>query len=1308
MADPPASPIRLELDLAADQPGLLEGLEVWLGLGLLSETQVLALAQTHLVCDLPPQPSPAIEPELDPAPSSDLPVSTAVPGIPDFLPADADEEAIFRSLPPPPSPRRLPTQQGTPRPSTTASGPPGSAPRPQAPPSVAPGRWVSRLMGELSVVWLLGLGVFLVVLSSAVLAATQWARFNAVGQYLVLLTYTLAFWGVGLGCGRQTNLNLTAKTLGIITLLLVPLNFWAMDRLGLWAMPGGLWLGLAATAVLSLVTLREVRQQQGTLLEQGNALGLAYLHTGWGWAGMPLLAVYLGVVGSGLVTLFRTLHRQRRPTTDPPKLPLPTLTLGVSLGLLLLRALTLIPATQWGQFGLAFGLYAATWIWLGQRQLSAPPPPLSPSPPASPPRLRWPLLLNRLLLGGSWLLTLGNWLAQALALSTLGLGLRIQALGKLGKRRDLLVAYGIAVQLSFVAWDLLPYDLRQQAIHGLASRTGAGGWPTALLGISLFPYVVGMVALGDWYHRRQRPQLGRFSDGIALGSNLLLTLVSIPVGRVLVVNLIASTVTAFVVAGRRTPRHQGRIVLSYGLTLATILVTLGQRWPQLLLPHWLTVVTALAVVAIGLSKLLPNLWGKSAWGYGLGLSAATYGLLWWYLLTHTTGLQSPWTILGLAIPLAFTLVGRPAASLPTTALALLYTLGMPWTRLVGLGTATLLAAANGYVLRQAIVPFLTVTYGLGLIVATVDYTIPAFPRHWTNWYGLTAVLTLLLWAVWRLLSVRSLYRTACDQWGHGLTLGLLTAMTVFPPWLLGDGDPPLPMPLIALGGLLLALALRYGGQIQPSTVYLAGWTMPLLVAEAMVWRWGSPLALAVPILGLGALALALATGLAGARPGLVAPLQRLTLVYAGLALVLRSYTATAWTGWIVVGAALLVLEVGRRRQQPLARWLALAGLSVGWYELVLYPLLQSPAGAMADGLILLAAVAALIMVVYRLAAGRIQADWGLPPQELLWAAHLHWFLGSGLVLGSGMLRVGARGTGTLVWGGVGLATALVVYALLQGRLAPRDSAKSAWVYGGLVELVGWFALVRQAAPALAGLDSGWGIVACGVGVPIYWIPWSRWGWPQRPWRVMAIAVPLIITPITQSLGHIPTLWVLVGFYGWLAWHSGRVRISYLSATLATLAVWRWLDQQSIHDSVVGVLPLSLALLYGAQVDPALKTEGARGLRHGLRVVAAGLVLFTALVAQRWTGWPVGGLSLGLVAAGLVLRIRAFLYVGTLVFALNGLNQLVLLNAVYPFMKWVIGILMGVALIWIAADFERRRAQWVHMTQTWLQDLEDWS
>ena len=431
----------------------------------------------------------------------------------------------------------------------------------------------------------------------------------------------------------------------------------------------------------------------------------------------------------------------------------------------------------------------------------------------------------------------------------------------------------------------------------------------------------------------------------------------------------------------------------------------------------------------------------------------------------------------------------------------------------------------------------------------------------------------------------------------------------------------------------------------------------------------------------------------------------LPISYAVLALALRSTTATVWTGWLIVGAALLLLEVGRRKQQAALRWLALLGLSIGWYELVIYQLLQSDGGSPVDGVIVLAGVAALIMAVYRLAANRLDRHLQLPQVDLIWAAHMHWLIGSVLMLGVG---IGLPFEDVdLDWVGLVIVTALLLYALLQGRIGDKNDLKSAWVYAGLVELVGWFAILRFTFPTLQVLDSWWGVISCTIAVPVYWIPWPRQDWPQRPWRVMAVGVPLAITMLTEGFDHIPTLWILAGFYGWLAWHSRRTQVSYLSAACMVWAIWVWLEQHSIQDTLAFVLPLGIALLYIAQVDPYLNRPDARGARHWLRLIAIGVILLTALFTDRWTGLPVGIMALGAVAAGLFCRTRAFLYAGTVVFVLNALNQLILLNADYPFIKWVVGILVGVALIWIAADFERRRDQWLMLTQNWMQDLDGW-
>lgn len=122
MSFQPDRSLRLELILSSSQPALLEGLDIWLRLGLLSEAQVRELCQKYLTCPLP---QPLVTARM-PAPISAFPSKQAV-----GTATEAQSSSKLKQI-------------------------------------------LQSLMAELSVRWLLFLGVFMVVVSSGVLAATQW------------------------------------------------------------------------------------------------------------------------------------------------------------------------------------------------------------------------------------------------------------------------------------------------------------------------------------------------------------------------------------------------------------------------------------------------------------------------------------------------------------------------------------------------------------------------------------------------------------------------------------------------------------------------------------------------------------------------------------------------------------------------------------------------------------------------------------------------------------------------------------------------------------------------------------------------------------------------------------------------------------------------------------------------------------------------------------------------------------------------------------------------------------------------------
>jgi hypothetical protein len=106
-------------------------------------------------------------------------------------------------------------------------------------------------------------------------------------------------------------------------------------------------------------------------------------------------------------------------------------------------------------------------------------------------------------------------------------------------------------------------------------------------------------------------------------------------------------------------------------------------------------------------------------------------------------------------------------------------------------------------------------------------------------------------------------------------------------------------------------------------------------------------------------------------------------------------------------------------------------------------------------------------------------------------------------------------------------------------------------------------------------------------------------------------------------------------------------------------------------------------------------------------MGSGLICVVALFEAGWTGLIPGAISLAILFVGLGLRVRAFLYVGTATFLVNGFVQLAILGSIYSFLKWAIGLVVGIILIWIAATFETRREQIAALLQNWIGELENW-
>jgi len=1298
MTAPENRSIRLEIPIAAHEAVLLQGLEAWIALGLISEAKILQIARTSLSC-LIPEPLPQ---------QSSIPSRAA-----DAAAAEGGDRSFLPDVSQPRTPARR-----------SQSRPPARAEAPSLVTQV-----LQSFMAELSLRWLLFLGVFLVVVSSGVLAATQWTRFPAVGQYGVLAAYTVVFWAVGRWAARQANLRLTARTLHIAVLLLVPVNFWAMDSFDLWQQPWE-WLVVLLAAV-GLSGLAWSLRSPPAALALGrwpviNLLGLAYLHWGWRLDGMPLVAVYVGTVGTTLFTFWQQTRSQTgrspnaREAAAPALPPLAGLLVIYALVLLLGRAIVTAQLPL-AQLGLALGICGTLLAWLAEQQFETEDASWHV----------WELIGGLLLLGG-WLVSVTAqppW--QALLVSASALWLLHRRLGRFWQVADLLVLLLVRLQIVYLAWLLLPQPWRDGVTQQLLTVFQASATPWALIGPVMFPYIWAVLRLRAWLAKNQQRSLASLTDWIALGMSTVLFLISVASPSLRLFNLLQIGVTLLWEL-RRRGQTQPLVSLTHAVGLLIGAMTLS------LLTNLGPEVWAVLAVSVTLLELWFSVgtgweyWRVSAGRLALILSGVSYLLLlplfqpW---LGHPA-IPSMWSLIWLLVPGGMTLraARQPEPerwtglklSVGALGAAQLLFLGLPRLHGIGLLLSAGLLLWNTVYWRSlwlALVAVGGVVLGAALLIFA-----EAPLLSWEGWLLIGALAVGLLSALMRSLirysqPLAQIYGRSAEVWADMVTFvvllscatGLLVRFTVQQFGMTAE-VPLSAITAIALAGLLVCSFWRRWGAPTDNGVYQGACALELLVIVLVQLQGGSVLAIAA---ANGALALALLglTEVLQRRRPVLWSVRILPLLSALLALGFRAGLWTSWTGGLFLVAGVVGLSVMRQRDRSsLLTYASLAACTLGWYELVIYRLSQMPGGSPADGLVVLALVAGAIAALYQAAAtGWVQRRdrlLGLTAAELSLAADLHWVLGSVfLMLATSFLTVQVftpDQTAQLIGLGLVVGAGLSLYALLRAR----QIQQGIWVYLGVAQAIATLIYVRLGWPALRGLDPWWAAIAAGVAVLLIELPWERWGWPARPWFRSAAALPAIALVLTLSLPGDVSLLIVAASYFWMAQRRRAIRLTY--GAIAVLDFWalRWLLGQNLTSLLFYVALVSLPLLYVAQVDPALRRRDAKGQRHALRTAALGLLAIVALVNQQ-TGLVSGGIGLVAVLLGLALRVRAYLYIGTLTFVATVFYQLVVLIGQYPFSKWIIGLTLGIFLIWLAATFETRREQVLALVRNWLQELEAW-
>ena len=295
----------------------------------------------------------------------------------------------------------------------------------------------------------------------------------------------------------------------------------------------------------------------------------------------------------------------------------------------------------------------------------------------------------------------------------------------------------------------------------------------------------------------------------------------------------------------------------------------------------------------------------------------------------------------------------------------------------------------------------------------------------------------------------------------------------------------------------------------------------------------------------------------------------------------------------------------------------------------------------------------------------------------------------------------------------GLAVAALVAALVPGRdpLGLSERGRTLYVYlaEGLAALL--FLHIRVT------------------------MPWLFTGWFLRFWPLVVMAIAFVgvglgevfqrrkqrvLSEPLETTGAILPLLSALGFWvirsevdysllllsiGVLYAALGMLRRSFLYGVLAAIAangsLWYFLHQRegldlTEHPQLWLIPPALCALAAGYINRERLTPQQSAALRYASAIViyvsSTADIFINGVADAPWLPAVLAGLSILGVLAGILLRVRAFLYLGTafLVVALMTIIWHAAIEQQRTWILWVAGILTGVLIIALFGLFEKRR------------------
>jgi len=177
------------------------------------------------------------------------------------------------------------------------------------------------------------------------------------------------------------------------------------------------------------------------------------------------------------------------------------------------------------------------------------------------------------------------------------------------------------------------------------------------------------------------------------------------------------------------------------------------------------------------------------------------------------------------------------------------------------------------------------------------------------------------------------------------------------------------------------------------------------------------------------------------------------------------------------------------------------------------------------------------------------------------------------------------------------------------------------------------------------------------------------------------------------------------FYGVLSVMKRSLGLGLLAALAGNSGLWHFLNRVEgltfFEHPQLWLIPMAVSVLLAARINrESLSAEQMNSIRYGalvtIYVSSTADIFINGVETAPWLPIILAVLAVGGVIAGLMMRIRAFLFLGTAFLLLSMLTMIwsASVNLQWTWLWYVTGIAFGVLIIYTVAMFERKREQMI--------------